>query len=75
MKNLQTFENFITEESVSSIKLSSAINKAIMKIDDSMSYEDFAIAVAKILIDQYGEHNYEPFMKVLHNEIGMKHTF
>ncbi len=72
MKNLPTFENFINEETVSSIKLSSAIKKAIIKIDDSMSYEDFALAIANILINEYGTHNYEPFMKVLHRELGMK---
>jgi hypothetical protein len=72
MKNLQSFETFVNEASNASNKLSNEINKAIMKIDDSMSYEDFASAVAKILIDEYGTHNYEPFMKVLHKELGMK---
>jgi hypothetical protein len=73
MKNLQSFENFINEaSSANSTKLSAEINKAMMKIDDSMSYEDFALAVAKILMDEYGTHNYEPFMKVLRKELGMK---
>jgi hypothetical protein len=72
MKNLQPFETFINEASIASNKLSNEINKAMMKIDDSMSYEDFASAVAKILIDEYGTHNYEPFMKVLRKELGMK---
>ena len=30
-----------------------------------MSYIDLAQAVAKILKDEYGSHNYEPFMKEL----------
>ena len=72
MKNLQPFETFINEASNTSDKLSNEINKAMMKIDDSMSYEDFASAVAKILIDEYGTHNYEPFMKILRKELGMK---
>lgn len=73
MKNLRTFESFINEaSSANATKLSAEINKAMMKIDDSMSYEDFASAVAKILIDEYGTHNYEPFMKILRKELGMK---
>ncbi len=73
MRKLQKFEDFLSE-SKSSDKLAIEINKSIVKIDDSMSYEDFAKAVAKILIDEYGSHNYEPFMKVLHSELGLKHT-
>lgn len=72
------YQDFIKEnlnESKESDKLATEINKSMLKIDDSMSYGDFAIAVAKILVDEYGEHNYVPFMKVLHNELGMKHTF
>jgi hypothetical protein len=70
---LPSFNQFLSE-SKSSDKLAAEINKSIVKIDDSMSYTDFAIAVAKILVDEYGEHNYAPFMKVLHNELGLKHT-
>jgi len=68
------YQEFINE-SKESDKLATEINKVMVKIDDSMSYEDFALAVAKILKDEYGDHNYVPFMKVLHNELGMKHTF
>lgn len=73
MKNLQNFEEFLNESKTSD-KLAIEINKSMIKIDDSMSYDDFAKAVAKILIDEYGQHNYEPFMKVLHSELGLKHT-
>jgi len=51
-------------------RLAIEINKSIDSINDSMSYEDFAIAVAKILIDEYGTHNYAPFMRVLNRELG-----
>ena len=51
-------------------RLAIEINKSIDSINDSMSYEDFAIAVAKILIDGYGTHNYAPFMRVLNRELG-----
>jgi hypothetical protein len=73
MVKIKSLDDFLSE-SKSSDKLASEINKSMIKIDDSMSYTDFATAVAKILVDEYGEHNYEPFMKVLHNELGLKHT-
>jgi hypothetical protein len=55
----------LIKESSQSDKLASEINRSISKIDDSMSYIDLAQAVAKILKDEYGSHNYEPFMKEL----------
>jgi hypothetical protein len=55
----------LIKESSQSDKLASEINRAINRIDDSMSYVDLAQAVAKILKDEYGSHNYEPFMKEL----------
>ena len=65
MKHLKTFE------SINSDKLSEEISKSIQNIDDSMSYEDFAESVAKILIDEYGTHNYEPFIETLKRKLGM----
>ena len=59
-------------ESKKSEALGDAIDKAIIKIDDSMSYEDFALAVGKVLRDQYGQQNFMPFMKVLHKDLGIK---
>ena len=68
-------ENHIPEfnvfESKDSDALAKGINKAIIKIDDSMSYKDFALAVGKILRDDYGKHNFDSFMKVLHKDLGM----
>jgi hypothetical protein len=52
-------------------QLANAINSAMVKIDDSMSYKDFAEAVASILINEYGTHNFNPFMEVLHARLGM----
>jgi len=56
-------------ESAESDKLSKEINKSILKIDDSMSYVDFAHAVAKVLKDEYGTHNYIPFIKELKKKL------
>lgn len=52
-------------ESNKSDKLASAINKSIDKIDDSLSIEYFAEAVANILREQYGSHNYSTFDKIV----------
>lgn len=51
--------------------LENTIANSIYKIDKNMSYKDFAIAVAKVLINKYGEHNFAPFMTVLHRELGI----
>ena len=51
-----------------------AMDDAIASVDDSLSYKDFALAVASILKDEYGSHNFGPFMKVLHAELGMNES-
>jgi hypothetical protein len=48
-----------------------AIDNAIASVDESLSFKDFALAVAKILKDEYGAHNFNPFMEVLHAELGI----
>ena len=68
-------ENHISKfdifESKQSEALAKAMDKAMIKIDDSMSYEDFALAVGQILRDEYGQHNFKRFMQVLHKDLGM----
>jgi hypothetical protein len=68
-------ENHISKfdifESKKSEALAKEMDKAMIKIDDSMSYEDFALAVGQILRDEYGQHNFGPFMKVLHKDLGL----
>lgn len=51
-----------------------AIDQAITKVDESLGFEDFAKAVATILKDEYGTHNFNPFMKVLHAELGIEES-
>ena len=51
-----------------------AIDKALISVDESLSYRDFALAVARVLIDEYGQHNFMPFMEVLHAELGIKES-
>tara|TARA_R110000787_G_scaffold275061_1_gene383457 strand:+ start:511 stop:1059 length:549 start_codon:yes stop_codon:yes gene_type:complete len=43
-------------------------------LPENTSYKDFAKAVAKILIDDYGSHNFNPFMEVLHAELGINES-
>lgn len=50
------------------------ISKAIETVDKNLSYKDFALAVAKILKDEYGSQNFDPFMEVLHAELGIKES-
>ena len=52
--------------------LATAINDVMIEIDDSMSYKDFASAIATILKDEYGTHTFALFMEVLHAELGIE---
>ena len=54
--------------------LANLINDAINKVDESLSYRDFAIAVSIILKEEYGSHNFGKFMEVLHAELGMNES-
>jgi hypothetical protein len=71
MKKVNNFEKFLNE-SKKSDALAKSIDSAMIKIDDSMSYKDFALAVGQILKDQYGQRNFIPFMEVLHDDLGIK---
>lgn len=53
-----------------STKLAGLIIQAINQVDENLSYSDFAEAVAYILKQNYGSHNYEPFIRTLQAEIG-----
>lgn len=64
-------KDLIFEEDNQVAAASKAINNAITSVDDSMHYGVFAKAVAYILKDEYGSHNIGPFMKTLHQELGI----
>lgn len=49
--------------------LAAGINSLIA---DGQNYREFAKAVAQVLEDAYGTHNYQPFMEALHSELGLK---
>jgi hypothetical protein len=64
MDHTKTYESFINESKDSDV-LKAGILKAINAVDESLSYEDFALAVASVLKDEYGTHNFVPFLDVL----------
>jgi hypothetical protein len=55
-------------------QVATEINKAIDVVDKNLSYMDFALAVAKILKEEYGSQNFGAFMNVLNAELGMNET-
>lgn len=63
-KHIKVYEDYLNE-SRDSEKLAPKISKAISEVDDSMSYVDFAQAVAQVLIDDYGKHNFDGFFSEL----------
>ena len=52
-------------------QVATEINKAIDVVDENLSYMDFALAVAKILKEEYGSQNFGAFMNILNAELGM----
>jgi len=64
-------KDLIFEEDNQIAAAAKAINSAIGSIDSSMNYGVFAKAIAHVLKDEYGSHNFNPFMEVLHAELGM----
>jgi 6-phosphogluconate dehydrogenase (decarboxylating) len=50
-------------------QLIKSITSAIIKRDDSLSIDEFAEAVATIVANEYGEHNYETFIKIIKNKL------
>jgi hypothetical protein len=50
-------------------QLAEDIYNSIIRINDSMSYKDFAFAVARVLEDSYGTHNYDPFISKLKSDL------
>jgi hypothetical protein len=64
-----SFKDFCNEDQKVVDAASKDILNAIEKIDDNMHVEDFAKSIAKILIEQYGSHNYNKFLSVLKTEL------
>jgi len=65
----QPIINESVELNPKSEQLAEDILASIVRIDDSMPYQDFSIAVARVLEDSYGSHNYAPFIKELEKQL------
>lgn len=52
-------------------KLASGILNLISQISESLSYEILAKAVSKILKEEYGTHNYKPFIDEVKNNLNL----
>ena len=61
------YESIINEETDSqkSSALARVIGESMAYIDPDMSYKVFADAVSKVIIEDYGSHNYKPFLNEL----------
>ena len=66
MKSFKT----VLSESPKSDKLYVLISKSIGKVDDSLSITDFALAVSKVVKEDYGYHLQDKFIKVVKSELG-----
>lgn len=54
-------------------KLAELIQKDINSVDENLSINDLAKAVAYILKNDYGSHNYESFLEELKIELNIKY--
>jgi len=70
MKKLNDYYPELTENTAAQV--AKAMDDAMTSVDENLSYKDFALAVAAILKDEYGSHNFGPFMEILHAELGIK---
>ena len=57
------------ENNIDAERLSILILKAIDQVDENLSYKKLAQAVAIVLKDEYGSHNFKPFMDELNNNL------
>lgn len=63
-----SFRSVLTESKKSS-KLAKRIDAEMGKIDESYPVDEFARAVAEVLSEEFGSHNYDEFMKVLEENL------
>lgn len=50
-------------------KLVELLNYSITRMDGELSYEELAIAVARLIKEEYGDHNIKPFLDTLTSEL------
>ena len=72
--SMEKNKNTTMQKQINQIKrmqqLANIINESvIIDIDENTSYQEFAKQVATILKKDYGQHNYDSFIKVLLDEL------
>lgn len=67
MFNYKDFYPLLNEST--SQDIAKAIDNTINTIDENLGVHDFAKAIAYVLKDQYGSHNYQQFITTLKNEL------
>lgn len=65
--NKENLEEGVDKSSALTIAMVNAING----IDESLSYEELAVAIANIINNEYGSHNARPFLDVLVDKLNM----
>ena len=60
----------LKEEQEVNISLEELKNKVSSVIPENTSYKDLAKVVGLILKEDYGEHNFRPFLDTLEEELG-----
>ena len=68
MKSFKT----VLSESPKSDKLYVLINKSIGRVDDSLSITDFALAVSKVVKEDFSSRLQDKFIKIIKNELSKK---
>jgi len=65
--DITLIESAVNEESMEYKigALARIIGETMDYIDSEMSYKDFAVAIAKVMKDDYGKHNFKPFIEEL----------
>jgi hypothetical protein len=64
---IKSYSEFMNKSKA--LDLSKKISKAIYEVDESLSVDDFAKAVAEVFNDEYGKHIYDRFFNTLKSNI------
>jgi hypothetical protein len=57
------------EDETKSTELANLILQSIDKVDENLSYRDLAKSIAIILKNEYGTHNFKPFINELEQNL------
>ncbi|QOY55413.1 hypothetical protein HUE87_04025 [Candidatus Sulfurimonas marisnigri] len=70
LQNINEKDNYIVKiDTTKATKLQKLISTSIEKVDDSLDISTFAKAIANVLEEDYGTHNYKTFFTVIQKEL------